>query len=269
MTSPLRRMARAVTPVGVAERVARRGVTRFDDSYPTWADATRATDPADWAEVADRVVAAMAAVRAGHAAFERDGIAVQQPDFRWPVLALLLRQAIRDGGSLRVLDYGGSLGSFYWQHAEQFADVDLRWAVVEQSAFVERAGQEDLDPVTMHATMAAAAAEISPTVVLLSSVLQYLPDPYAVLRDAAETGARCLILDRTTVTDLPDDRPSVQTVPGSLYRAQYPAWLLSEERLRSDLPGWQVTASFPGLEPDAISRERVPIRWRGLALEPR
>jgi putative methyltransferase (TIGR04325 family) len=268
MTSPMRRIARAITPTGLMEYAGRRHATRFDDSCATWADAVRATDATDWSEVADRVVAAMAEARAGRAAFERDGVAVQVPDVRWPVLSLLQRQALRDGGRLRVLDFGGSLGSFYWQHADHFAGLDIQWAVVEQSVFVTRARTEDLGPVTMHETIADAVAHVAPTVVLLSSVLQYLADPHDTLRQSCETGAGCVIIDRTTVTDLPNDRPAIQTVPDSLYRASYPAWLLSEQRLASTVPGWRVTATFPGIEPNAISRKGVPIRWRGCALEP-
>lgn len=268
MSPSFRRIARAITPVGVIEQSSRRHATRFDDSFATWREAEDATDPTDWATVADRVVVAMAAARRGEAAFERDGVAVLEPDARWPVLALLLRQAARDGGRLHVVDFGGSLGSFYWQHAQHLSGLDLRWAVVEQPVFVERARHESLSPVTMHESIEEAAEATEPSVVLLSSVLQYLADPHDILRRCSRTGARCIVVDRTTMTSLSEDRPSVQTVPGSLYRASYPAWLLSEDRLLSCLPDWTPTSGFAGLEPDATSSSGVPVRWRGLALEP-
>ena len=71
-------------------------------------------------------------------AFERDGVVFDQPDYNFPLLACLLRVATESGNRLRVLDFGGSLGSTYFQCRPFLGGVsELRWTVVEQPQFVE------------------------------------------------------------------------------------------------------------------------------------
>ena len=69
-----------------------------------------------------------------------------------------------------------------------------------------------------------------PNVLLLSSVIQYLPRPYDFLADALRHGFDYVIIDRTAFMGNGQDRLTVQHVPASIYKASYPAWFLSEKR---------------------------------------
>jgi putative methyltransferase (TIGR04325 family) len=255
-----------LVPPVVARARAARHATQFDDSCGDWAGAVAAAPPEDWRSVLAKVERAMAEVAAGRAAIERDGVALPEPEYRWPVVAGLLREAARAGGSLAVVDVGGSLGSTYRQYRDLLAGVDVRWAVVEQQDFVDASGPYADDRLSFHTSIADAAGAVDPQVVLFSSVLQYLPEPHAALAEASATTATTLIIDRTPVTSRPDDIPAVQIVPPSIYAARYPVWLLSRPRLLDALGGWTCLDEFPGLEPDARSRGGVPIAWRGFLL---
>lgn len=255
-----------LVPPALARARSARQATRFDDTCGTWAQAVQQAPPEDWRVVLAKVEAAMADVDAGRAAFERDGVALAEPEYRWPVVAGLMRAAARGGGRVGVVDVGGSLGSTYRQYRDLFAGVDVRWAVVEQQDFVDASGPYGDDRLSFHTTIPDAAAAIDPDVVLFSSVLQYLPEPHAALDQASATRATSLIIDRTAVTARPDDVPAVQIVPPSIYAAQYPVWLLSRRRLLDSLAGWTCVEEFPGLEPDARSRQGVPVEWRGFLL---
>ena len=131
-------LARSLLPPGLVGPVEQRmrGV-RYRGDYPDWAAASRASRGYDAPEILERVARAARAARDGRAAYERDGVEFAEPACNWPVLACLFGAAARAGGRLSVVDFGGSLGSLYFQHRSLLRGLaSLRWSVVEQPAFV-------------------------------------------------------------------------------------------------------------------------------------
>ena len=203
------------------------------------------------------------AVIAGEALFERDGVLFHEPEYRWPVAYALAASAGRHG-ELRVLDFGGSLGSVYWQHRALLPKQVASWTVIEQPVFVERGKTLNAAPLSF-ATDLLEARQFGPWhVALMSSVMQYLPHPWEVLTSTLESGVDCLVIDRTPFYAGESDIPTVQHVPADIYSASYPAWILSESRLSTALDGWRIAARFPGIEPRMRTRGGVEFAWSGL-----
>jgi putative methyltransferase (TIGR04325 family) len=235
---------------------------RFDDSCGTWESAAKSSGGYKQQEIIRKVQASTAAVLRGEALFERDGVLFNYPDYRWPVAAGLLSVAARDG-SLRVLDFGGSLGSTYWQHRNLFRGVDIEWGVVEQSEFAQAGKQLEQNEVRFFESIQAASTEIFPNVVLLSSVLQYLPDPYTVLEELLRTQANTLIIDRTPVSEESENIACIQKVPRDIYPASYPAWVFSRSWLLNQFSGWDLVAQFDGIEPTSTTSSGISFSWDG------
>jgi putative methyltransferase (TIGR04325 family) len=84
---------------------------------------------------------------------------------------------------------------------------------------------------------------------LLSSVVQYLPKPYELLRDLLRHEFNYVIVDRTAFTRNGRDRLTIQYVPAWIYNASYPAWFLSEARLRACFgERYDLVCEFPGAD---------------------
>ncbi|MBA3686646.1 MAG: methyltransferase, TIGR04325 family, partial [Planctomycetes bacterium] len=222
--------------------------TWWGGDYPDWDAASREAGGYDAGAILERVSASTRRVLAGEAAFERDSVCFAQPETRWPLLASLLLCAARSGGQLRVLDFGGSLGSAWLQHREplrQLAAVD--WRVVEQPAFVAR-GRElhPSGPLSFHASIDDALAAGPIDVLLLGSVLQYLREPYAFIAECRMRGFAQVIIDRTPVIAGGRDRLVVQRVTRRIYPASYPCWLFDPAHLRSAwLPDYRAVWDIP------------------------
>jgi putative methyltransferase (TIGR04325 family) len=236
----LRSLLRDVLPPFVlrATRRIRGAGLVFSGDYATWDAALAGSSGYDADAVLDRAFDAARAVTLGEAAFERDGVVFDEPDYAFPVLAALLRVASTTASPLRVLDIGGAFGSSARQ-LEAFAPhVRTDWRIVEQPAFVERGAKHfsraDLQFFT---SVEEAVRDIEPHAVLLSSSLQYFEQPYALLQSISALGWRALIVDRTPTHDAASDRLTVQRVPPSIYDASYPCWVFSERRLRSAVVG--------------------------------
>lgn len=221
--------------------------------YSSWAKALAASTGYDSEVILEKTRAALLKVKNGEAAYERDSVLFDEIQYAWPLLAGLMWVAARADGRLNVLDFGGSLGSTYFQNRRFLERLPgVRWNIVEQPRQVE-VGKADFEDehLKFYCDIEACLAETQPNVIVLSSVLQYLEQPFAVLRTLLSSPCNDLIVDRTPFWDGPEDRLCVQYVPASIYAASYPSWIFSLHRFRSYLnEGWEIVAEFD--DPDRL-----------------
>lgn len=209
----------------------------FEGPFDSWEVASKESTGYDADDILSRVLEATLKVKRGEAAFERDSVLFDDIDYPWPVTAGLMWAAARSNGRLDVLDFGGSLGSSYFQHARLLSAIPhVRWNIVEQPHFT-RAGRAELqdERLRFHDSIGDCLNETSPNVVLISGVLQYLPDPDPVIAELRAVGAPVVIVDKTVVNKSRHDGIYVQHVPESIYRASYPCRSLSESALIKNL----------------------------------
>lgn len=235
--------------------------------FPDFASAKARSTGYEAAAILERTRAALHKVRRGEAAFERDSVTFDTMELPHRLLALLHRIAAENHGAVSVLDFGGSLGSTYFQcRGELRSLIRLEWSIVEQPAHVACGEREFADgTLRFFPTIATCRQERRPNVLLLSSVLPYLPEPWPFLRDAAGQGFDWIILDRTPFIDAPRDRLTVEVVSPRIYPASYPAWFFSRERLPENLPaGWRVTEEFDALDRQLLDGREIV--FKGMAL---
>jgi putative methyltransferase (TIGR04325 family) len=176
----------------------------FSGNYPSWDAALKDSAGYDSGLIFEKVKDAAMAVKKGLAAYERDSMLFYEEDYNWPLLAILLKIAGENGGKLSVLDFGGSLGSTYFQHRKILSGLDLHWAIIEQKHFVEfgRVNLED-NILKFYYTPEEFSRERKADVVLASSVLPYLEKPYETLACLCQTGTGYIIVDRTAFSNDP------------------------------------------------------------------
>jgi putative methyltransferase (TIGR04325 family) len=104
----------------------------------------------------------------------------------------------------------------------------------------------------------------TPNVIVLSSVLQYLPNPEQTLHELLATPANMVILDRTPISAAVSNIPCLQVVPQHIYAGSYPAWVFSKDWLHTQLAGWEIIAEIDGIEPDGRTKKGVHFAWDGL-----
>lgn len=241
------------------------GDSRFEGDYPSFAAAAAQCEGYGADIILKRVRRAALAVKAGEAAYERDSVTFTEREYVWQVLASLLWVAAQRGSSLHVLDFGGSLGSSYYQHRPMLSRLrELRWSVVEQAGFVA-CGQREFADETLqfYGDIDAALERGRPDVVLLSGVAQYLERPYEFLERLVGYGFDFLIVDRTPLLESDRDRICVQRVSNRMYPAAYPAWFFGRERfLRTFAPAYRLVTEF-----SSADRANIPSEYRGFLFE--
>jgi putative methyltransferase (TIGR04325 family) len=226
-----------------------KGSGYFGD-YPDWQSAQQASTGYDADLILEKVKEALLKVKNGEAAYERDSVLFDQIQHSWPLMAALLWIASCRGNRLNLLDFGGSLGSSYFQNRGFLAHLpEFTWSIVEQEKFV-RCGKDYFEDnrLKFFYTIDECITWQRPDAVLLSSVLPYLEKPYDLLTDITLQGFGYIIIDRTPLLDGHRDRLTVQRVPAGIYPARYPAWMLSREKVLAHIEQeYELIAEFDAL----------------------
>jgi putative methyltransferase (TIGR04325 family) len=202
-------------------------------NYTTWGQAQAESLGYDAPLILEQVKQAVLKVKNGEAIYERDSVLFDKIQYSWPLLAILLKIASENNGRLSVLDFGGSLGSSYFQNRGFLEALSaLEWSIVEQRVFVD-CGQKEIadERLQFYYTVEECLQHRQPNVLVLSGVIQCLDAPYQWLNQFLQHRFPNIILDRTAFWDQPDDRLTIQHVPPSIYHASYPAWFLSREKV--------------------------------------
>lgn len=232
-------------------------------TYSSWSAAQADSAGYDAGVILECTRAALLKVKRGEAVYERDSVLFNEVQYAWPLLAGLLWVAAKRGGRVEVLDFGGSLGSTWFQNRAFLSGLEaVGWNVVEQPATVEVGLREFADEtLRFYPSVAACLADRHPDVIILSSVLQYLEHPYDLLDELARLTNADLIIDRTPFWEGAADRLCVQQVPPTIYPASYPSWIFAEARFRSMLSlHWDEMARFDNA--DRLPGP-VPFAYRG------
>lgn len=235
----------------------------FRGEYPDWREASRQAGGYAAGIILEKVLAASLAVSRGEAAYEQDGVLFAEARPDRPLIDAL--QKVRDdcGGRLRVIDFGGALGSTYWRHRDWLCRIPaLRWDVVEQAQFVE-AGRKHFDhaPLRFFNTVAEAEASSPHELLLCSTTLQYLEDPFAILREWQEAGWTYLLFNNLPLHESGPDTVRVQHVPPHIYPASYPVWFFNREKFVASLSDrYELVRQFSSEAVWPVDRRDYPSR---------
>jgi putative methyltransferase (TIGR04325 family) len=218
--------------------------------YKTWETAQSDCEGYDTEGILQKVVEAARKVKEGKAAYERDSVLFferEENEFVVQAIKYASNPSVETQntkGVVRVLDFGGSLGSTYFQNRSFIPQLE-KWCVVEQEHFVALGNKEFEDSIlSFELNIETAYPKINPQIVLLNSVLQYLDTPYEIIKSIEKLPIDYLLIERTPIADLPKDRITKQIVPNYIYKASYPSWIFSEKLMENTLlKNWEIIES--------------------------
>ena len=235
---------------------------KFHGDYQTWKQAEDDSCGYNQDVILEKVKIATLKVKNGEAMYERDSVLFDHIQYSWSILAGLMWAASQNQGRLDVIDFGGSLGSTYFQNRKFLAPLpEVHWNIIEQSNFVT-CGQNFIqdDHLHFYSTVCECLIHRSPNVVLLSGVLPYVEDWITTLKDLLEKRIPIVLVDRTYFVLDGDEKIAVQIVPESIYTASYPCRFLNKEKFIQifNEAGYELVEEFPTLD-----RFTIPLLHRG------
>lgn len=220
--------------------------------YPSWDEAQKSAKGYDANSILDNVRDALMKVKEHKAVYERDSVLFDNIEYSWPLLSGLLTGAkLAAENILNIIDFGGSLGSSYYQNRLFLENVNFRWNIVEQKKFVECGTKyfED-DKLRFYYDIEACYNSQMTNVLILSSVLQYLENPLEFLKQVVhQYDFDYILIDRTSFIKSDKPKITIQVISPSIYEASYPCWFLCENELLSVFTGkYEIMADFIALD---------------------
>lgn len=197
--------------------------------YSSWQHAASHCCGYDSSVILNACKASLLKVKNGTAAYERDSVIFPEVQYSWGLLCGLQLAAARNKGRLSVLDFGGSLGSSYYQNRSFLRHmVDTEWSIVEQKKFVDAGKKYFEDEKLKFFDEISECLQVrSPNVLLLSSVIQYIEKPHELLDELVCLNFDIIIVERTPFISREKDLLTIQNVPSDIYSASYPSWFFS------------------------------------------
>lgn len=238
----------------------------FSGNYTSWQQASEYATGYDASGILDKVKTATLKVKNGEAVYERDSFVFDQLQHNWPLVAIMEKIAIEKALRLSVLDFGGSLGSgFNYLKKVLPAEVSLNWSIVEQPHFVE-CGKEcfENEELKFFNTIEEVISKRGmPDIVLLSSVLQYIPNHVEITEQLNNLKIENILVDRTAYLAEGNGFWTVQQVPVDIYEASYPAYFFSEKELSEKLFNYNKIYNFsdPFTPPQTVND--IGVFWGG------
>lgn len=238
-------------PPGLLGLISLKKGVRWSGTYASWEEALRVSTGYDSKVILDKVKDALLRVKNGEAVYERDSVLFDEIQYSWALLACLMWIAAQQRGYLNILDFGGSLGSTYFQNRKFLKALSgVQWNIVEQSHFVDVGKRHFEDSLLrFFYDIESCLNQVSPNTILFSSVIQYLEKPYELLKKVKGLKVKYILFDRTSLLIDGKDRLTVQTVPSQIYNADYPCWFFDKSRFYSFFEDdYQLIADYDALE---------------------
>lgn len=233
-------------------------------SFKNWEEAQAASVGYNANNIIQKVKESLLKVKSGEAVYERDSVLFDHIEYSWELLSGLMWVAAQNKGELNVIDFGGSLGSTYYQN-KMFLDTltKVRWNIVEQAEYV-KVGIEyfENDILRFYPTIDACYTDSCEPIqaALFPSVLQYLNSPYDVLKEVMSHHVEYILIDRTGFTLNNIERITIQKVPPKIYEATYPCRFFSEKEFLSFFSeqDYECLVDF-----EALDQVNIPCQFKG------
>lgn len=235
--------------------------------YSSWGKALQQTTGYDNKEIFKKVKRAALAVTKGKARFERDSVLFYDRIYDWPLLAILLKISAENNDQLNIADFGGSLGSTYFQHRDFLSGLkEIRWNIIEQKHFVDFGIKHLKSPnLYFYYDLDNCFKDTKPSVFLASGVIEYVKDPLALIDHIIKLKIPNIVFDLTPYIDTSDHKILIQKVSPIIYDASYPIWAFNYQKF-IDLfkKDYNFEISFPSYIHSDITVSNHIITWKGI-----
>ena len=241
----------------------------WDGNYESWEIAGTFCKGYDSDIIINKCFDAIQKIKNGEAIYERDSVLFDKKEYSTGLLAGLMLAGHSNVGEISVLDFGGSLGTTYFQNKQFFNYFEsCKWGIIEQQKFFEMGKKHFQDKELMFfENIENCISDINPNVFLISSSLQYISDPKQILFQINNSSIRYVIFDRIPFSES-ENLITIQTVPPVIYEASYPCWIFNDEWLLKQLSNYKVIFEFPSFcDADQLINDGLLVQWKGITLE--
>ena len=208
-------------------------------NYTSWKDAKKISSGYDDPNIFLKAKSSLIKILSKEAKFERDTVLFYKnsPDKE---MVLIIKKMYKNK-KLKICDFGGSFGSSYFQNIIDLDKNKIEWNIVEQKKIVEYANKKIKIKNLKFSESLRDVLKKKIDLVILSSVIQYLEDPYKILKIISKSKVKKIYISRTPFYNK-KDIIKIQYVPKHIYKSSYPVRIFNRSKIIKfmKLNGYQV-----------------------------
>lgn len=213
-------------------------------NYKSWEEALKFSKGYSDRKIFEKTKKSLEIVLSEKAKFERDSFLFYTECYDETLLSILtkIKKKIE---RIHLCDFGGSLGSLYFQHKSLFSSDFIDWNIVEQKHFVKYAKNKiRIKNLNFYDNLNFLLKK-KINAVLFSSSLQYLEYPYQILDKIIKKKIPNIIIHRSPFTES-NEIIKIQHVPKYIYDASYPIRILNINKICNKLKnaGYKINSKF-------------------------
>ena len=213
-------------------------------NYKNWEEALKFSNGYSDRKIFEKTVKSVERVLSKQAKFERDSFLFYRESYD-ETLFLIFIKLKKKLKKINLCDFGGSLGSLYFQHRSLFKSNLIDWNIVEQKHFVKYANNKIKIKNLHFYDNLNFLLKKKINVVLFSSSLQYLKQPYKILDKMIKEKIPNIVIHRSPFTKT-NEIIKIQHVPKHIYDASYPIRLLNINKIcnRFKKAGYEINTKY-------------------------
>lgn len=242
----------------------------FSGDYESMEQAGKLCRGYEAEEIFEKVKNAALAVKNKEACYERDSFLFYEKKTNYNLMMYFYKLAYKMKAPIGILDWGGSLGSTYFQHKDLLVKDNLvhRWTIIEQPHFVTF-GKDNLEDeiLTFEHTDIECVDITKYDCILMSAVLHYLEDYQSVINKICNSGIKNIILERTPVCNR--KMICIEKVKEPIYNASYAMQVFREEELKNLFQGngYQLADEWESLVDGSIYLNGEKVKFKSFVFE--
>ena len=205
----------------------------YEGPFNTWNEAACNSTGYDSELILESVLNTTLKVIDGKFIYERDSVGFKENIYEWQMCSAIYRSLLSHSGKFSVLDFGGSLGSRYFQHRSLLNEYEIEWNIIEQKNYVYSANKFiHFKNLNFFSSIDEFKKSKKVDFILLSSVLQYLSNPSDIISQLIKLKPKHIFVDRTYVSTIHEfNRIYIQSNELNHTKSSYPFHLFSENIL--------------------------------------
>lgn len=200
----------------------------FSGPFENWEIAESKSTGYDSDEIFQKVKKSALFIKQNKKGHERDSIISYDTDYDKYILKLFDFYSDKNNKTVKILDFGGSIGSLYFKYKKKLKNKFL-WSIIEQKKFVDE-GKKNFqnDELNFFYNINEYLNLHNPDIILASSSLQYLKNYKEDLKKIIDSNAKHIIILKTPFSKKYKDEIYIQKPAKHIYKSTYPCWIFSQ-----------------------------------------
>lgn len=227
-----RKIFKFILPIFILKKInsfLKRNI-RIEKNFKTWNEAILSSGSYQNNKIFQKTKNSFLKVIKGKASYERDSVTFYDNKLNKPLILLLEKiRKKQKNHFVKILDFGGSFGSLYFQNKEFLCNnFNYEWDIVEQKKIVDFAKKYiKIENLFFYKSLSNYIKSNKPDIVIFSSVIHYLEFPFLIIKNLIKKKVKYFVILNTPFFK-DKSEIKIQINPKYIYKVSYPIRIFNE-----------------------------------------